>query len=96
LYLKRVEDALTNGVYENIPNSSQNVISFTRTSKKGRVLVVINLSGDEEFAFLEDPNNLRLDNLRLLSGSDKVVFPRGSRGISVPAYGVQVWKVMHK
>ena len=94
LYLRRREDALANGKYENITNSSPNVFAFTRTSAKGRILVVINLSGQEEFALLDNPGDLRVDRLRLLSGSDKVVFPRGGRGITVPAFGVQVWKVL--
>jgi alpha-amylase len=96
LYLKRVEDALTNGVYENIPNTGEHTLCFIRTSGLGQVLVIINLSDTPELALLNGQDKVRLDKLRLLSGSDKVAFPRGGRGITLPAYGVQVWKVMKK
>jgi len=96
LFLKRTEPALADGKYENIPNTSQNVFAFTRTNNKGQqVVVAVNLGGEEEFALLDNANGVRLDKLRLLSGSDKVIFPRGGRGINMPPYSVQVWKVLH-
>jgi alpha-amylase len=94
LYLRRTEEVLTNGAYENIPNASENIISFIRTSKKGKVLVVINLSGTEEYVLLEGNASVNISRLRLLSGNDKVVFPRGGRGLVMPAYAIQVWKVL--
>ncbi len=94
LYLRRIEPAFTTGVYENIPNTSEHVLSFTRTSKSGQVLVVVNLSDTEEFALLEGNDRVSLNKLRVISGNEKIGFARGGRGVTVPAYGVQVYKVL--
>ncbi|SFQ65520.1 alpha-amylase family glycosyl hydrolase [Flavobacterium akiainvivens] len=94
LYLRRTEEALINGRYENVPNRSENVLSFVRTSKIGQVLVVINLSGKDEAVLLEGNDIVNFRKLRLLSGNEKVTFMRGGRSINMPAYGIQVWKVL--
>jgi alpha-amylase len=94
LYLRRKEHVLVTGIYENIPNTSDTVISFTRTSKTGQVLVMINLSGQEEFALLEGTESVNIEKLRCIFGDEKIMFPRGGRGINIPAYGVQVYKIL--
>lgn len=94
LFLRRVEKSLVYGSYENIPNSSETVLSFIRTSETGQVLVMVNLGVQDEFALLEGNDILKLDKLRLLLGNDKVTFMRGGRGVTIPAYGVQVWKIL--
>lgn len=94
LKVKRTEDALFNGEYQNVVNSNDNVFSFTRTSDKGKVLVIINLSGEKQMAPLENDGILKLDKLKLLLGSPDVKFKRGGRTINLLPYSVQVWKVL--
>ena len=94
LHLHKMENAIAYGSYNNVPNRSQNVFSFTRTSDKGKVLVMINLSGTDETVTIDDSYAINLSVLKLLSGSD-IKFPRGGRTITLPPYAVQVWRVLH-
>jgi glycosidase len=46
--LKQSNTALATGSYENVPNENQNVFSFYRTQGRKKVLVVVNLSADNQ------------------------------------------------
>jgi len=91
--IKATEDAVT-GIYKNLPNNNDAVFSFTRTSDKGSVLVVVNLSADKQQVLFDNDGITRLDVLKLLAGQPDVKFARGSRSIALPPYAVQVWKIL--
>ena len=46
--LKQSNAALATGSYENVPNENQNVFSFYRIQGRKKVLVVANLSADNQ------------------------------------------------
>jgi glycosidase len=92
--LKAQENALS-GTYNNLANDNDNVLSFTRTSDKGTVLVVINLSATQEQVMLENDGKLRVDQVKLLLGAADVKFARGGRSLALPPYAIQVWKVLN-
>lgn len=53
--LKQSNPALAIGSYENVPNKNQNVFSFYRQSKKQKVLVLVNLSAENQVVRLSEP-----------------------------------------
>lgn len=93
LRYRKMEPAFSDGVYTNIPNLSEHVISYTVSSGKQKILVMINLSGEEESVMLNDGNVLRVNNLKQVFGSAGG-FPKGGRSIKVGPYGIEVWRIM--
>jgi glycosidase len=53
--LKQSNPALAIGSYENVPNENQNVFSFYPQSKKQKVLVLVNLSAENQVVRLSEP-----------------------------------------
>lgn len=79
------------GTYSPTQNDNDNVLTFLRKSGKNMSLVVINLSGEQQYMMLQD-NELRVNQLRVLSGNSALIFDRGSRGLTLPPYAVQVYR----
>lgn len=53
--LKQSNLALAIGSYENVPNENQNVFSFYRKQGRKKVLVVVNLSAENQVVHLSEP-----------------------------------------
>lgn len=92
--LKKIQPSLALGVYEELQNDNDRVLSFTRTYKGEKALVMINLAGTKETATLEVNGKFRLDKLKLILGTPNSAFPRGGSGIELSPYGVQVWRLL--
>ncbi|MHA3786576.1 alpha-amylase family glycosyl hydrolase [Flavobacterium hauense] len=93
--MKKMQPAVAEGKYEKLLNNNDNVVSFVRDDGKNKVLVMINLSGKEEFTRIDDASILRLDDMKLIFGSPNVDFGGGARGITLSPYCVQVWKCFY-
>lgn len=91
--IKKKHPEFANGAYTVTPNNNEKVFSFLRTSGNHMALVIINLSGEEQFMHLED-NSLPVSRVRLLSGNAQVKFTRGGRNLTLPPYAVQVYKFL--
>jgi alpha-amylase len=92
--LKKLQPALALGDYKEIPNSNNNVFSFTRTYEGEKILVMINLSGYNQITTVEDNYELKLDRIKLISGTPNAAFPKGGRTLSLSPYNVQVWRFL--
>jgi alpha-amylase len=89
--IKKKYPEFASGSYSRTENDNNNVLTFLRTSGKNMSLVVINLSGEQQYMILHD-NNLRVSPSRILSGDPALVFERGSRSLTLPPYAVQVYR----
>lgn len=89
--MKKMQSAVAEGKYAPVSNNSDNVVSFTRINGEKKVLVMINLSGKEEFVRLGDEVTIRLDSMKLIFGSPNSNFSRGARSLTMQPYAVQVW-----
>lgn len=91
--LKKRAPEFLQGTYSVTTNNNDKVFSFLRkTTKNVSALVVINLSGEEQFVLFTD-NAVPIPQSRLLFGDDKVVFGRGARSLMLPPYAVQVYRM---
>jgi glycosidase len=91
--MKKMQPAVASGKYEELLNSNDNVISFTRTNGEDKVLVIINLSGKEQYTRMDDQSTLRFDDMKLIFGTPNSVFTPGARSLVLTPYCVQVWSV---
>ena len=89
--MKKMQSAVAEGKYAPISNNNDNVVSFTRVNGEKKVLVMINLSGKEEFTRLSDDVTIRLESMKLIFGSPNSTFGRGARALIMQPYAVQVW-----
>lgn len=92
--LRKLHPALALGTYEQVPNSNDMVVSFTRTYAEEKVLVIINLSDEEQYTRLQDDNLLKLGRMKLAFGTPNVAFVPGARGLNLTPYCVQVWRFL--
>ncbi|MEY4805300.1 MAG: hypothetical protein RL331_1826 [Bacteroidota bacterium] len=83
--LKQSNPALAIGSYENVPNENQNVFSFYRQSKKQKVLVLVNLSAENQVVRLSDP-------IRCVKGLTEGTRPIQEE-ISLAPFEWMVWEV---
>ena len=93
LRLKRLHPALAGGTYKNVANSNDNVFSFLRTHDKETILVMVNLSGSQQFITVTD-GSVKVNKLQLISGQPDASFPKGGRSINLVPYGIQVWRFL--
>lgn len=89
----KADPGLSLGNYKEIVNSNANVVSFTRTYKNMATLVLVNLSGAEQPVLLGEPE-LRLNAAKVIFGDTSIVFPLGSRAVTLPPYGIQAWRIV--
>ncbi|MGV3460549.1 MAG: alpha-amylase family glycosyl hydrolase [Flavobacterium sp.] len=89
--IKKKYPEFATGTYSATPNDNDKVFTFLRKSGKNMSLVVINLSGEQQFAVLLD-NDLKVNSTRVLSGNSELMFDRGSRALTLPPYAVQVYR----
>jgi alpha-amylase len=89
LQLRKSNPALHSGNYQTASNNNDRVFSFLRSAKNQQVLVVLNLSGQEQQVSidLEKANSL----LSLLEKNKTL--PAG-QSINLRPYEVQVWRVI--
>jgi glycosidase len=92
--MKKMQPAVAMGKYEEVLNNNDKVVSFTRIDGSNKVLVMINLSGEDQYARIDDKSMLRLDMLKLIFGTPNAAFDRGARGLTLTPYSVQVWKLL--
>ena len=95
--LKKLQPSISQGVYKEIANTNDKVISFTRTyvNKETvtfeQTLVVINLSGENQAVTINDENELRIDLARLIYGTPNAIFKQHTKDLVLTPYAVQVW-----
>lgn len=89
----KTDPGLSQGTYKEIVNSSNEVVSFTRTYKNFTALVLINLSGTEQSVVIGE-SELRLNAAKVIFGDTSIVFPLGSRAVTLPPYGIQAWRIV--
>ncbi len=89
----KTDPGLSKGRYKEIVNSSNDVVSFTRTYKNITTLVMINLSGVEQPVIIND-TKLKLNAAKVIFGIPSIEFPRGGRGIVLPPNAVQAYRIV--
>lgn len=94
LKLKRMENALLDPYFKNIENGTNTVLTFTKQADRKAILVMINLGPKEESVTVEDGNVINLNAMKLLIGDPNIKFLRGGRTVKLPAYGIQVWRIL--
>jgi glycosidase len=87
--LRKSIPLLTSGTYKNLDNDNSSVFSFERYAGKKKVVVMVNLSAEQQQA------NIDLKNagvLKSVYGSVKLAENSNVGSVSLPAYGVAVWQ----
>lgn len=93
----KAHPALALGIYKNIHNSNDEVVSFLRkhtdaeTGTQYKVFVMINLSSEKQFVTVDRDKDITLSKLRLYFGTPNITFPKGGSSINMTPYSVQVW-----
>jgi len=74
------------GTYKNVPNDNDKVFSFERYSGNKKIVVAVNLSGEQQDVVIQLAGALKniLGDIKPETGSEGVK-------ITLPAYGVVVW-----
>lgn len=86
--------ALTRGKYIAVANENQKAISFIRESDVEKLLIVINLSAEDQRVYLKPQQSIKLNNSRMLVGGKQWNFKLGGRTTFLPPYGVAVWQLL--
>jgi glycosidase len=89
----KYQPALITGDYASVVNSNDKVLSFLRTSEKDKILVVINLSGEQQDATLDYENAFKIDGFRLILGTADSNFKKGGRTLILKPYAIQAWRL---
>ena len=85
IQLRNSHLALSLGTYQNAPNNNQSVLSFYRISEKQKVLVIVNLSSEQQdFLFKQEIKSAK--NLLELSAAF-------NQQLTLKPYEFQVWEV---
>jgi len=90
-------NAAGGGNYQTIQNDNEKIFSFARSLGHSTIIVVVNLSPEEQKVSVDILNTkLKLANskLTLLFGKAVIAPPAEKMVIMVPAYGTQVWEVL--
>jgi alpha-amylase len=86
--LRKSNQALIAGGYKTVDNNNDKVFSFLRYVGDKKVLVVVNLSGDEQDAVID-----MTGGLKSLFGGIKAITGVGNVTLTMPGYGIGVWEV---
>lgn len=89
----KVDPGLSSGKYKEIVASNNEVLAFTRTYKNLTTLVTINLTGAEQPLVITE-QGLKLNAAKVIFGDPVIVFPKGGRTVTLPGYGVQLWRIV--
>lgn len=81
--LRKINPALINGVYETVENDNDEVLTFLRKYKGAAILIAVNLSDKQQHARLNALYGTRVFGAGELS----------EHSVTLPAYGIGVWKV---
>lgn len=92
--LRKMNPAFVYGTYEELVNSNDNIVAFVRSTDREKSLVMINLSGEEQFTRIDDASTISVTNLQLVQGTPNSAFARGGRTIKLSPYGIQVWRIL--
>jgi len=87
--LRKSLPLLTYGTYKNLTNSNDKVFSFERYLGNRKVIVVVNLSGNEQDAMIKESGN----TVKYIFGGIKSTTTTAGISVDMPAYGVEVWAV---
>lgn len=88
LQLRKSHVALSDGKYQSLNNNNSKVFSFTRTAPSEKLLIVLNLSGEEQ--------KVTIDNANMKTSS---LYPKGKNEkefaaeLTLSPYAVYVWKI---
>ncbi len=93
--LRKMNPAFVYGTYEELANSNDNIVAFVRATEKEKSLVMINLSGEQQFTRIDDASTISVNNLQLVLGTPNSAFARGGRTVTLSPYGVQVWRILY-
>ena len=86
--LRKSLPLLTYGTYQNLVNDNAKVFSFERYAGGKKIVVVVNLSGDEQDAVVE----VKGADLRALYGGIKGVVDANGISVKLKGYGIGVWE----
>jgi alpha-amylase len=92
--MRKMHPALVYGTYNKVENSNNDVVSFNRTSKEEKLLIVINLSGDIQEVIIDPYKDYSLNRLKLEIGTPNISFPKGGRTLTLSPYAIQVWRFL--
>ncbi|WP_159800625.1 alpha-amylase family glycosyl hydrolase [Flavobacterium sp. MK4S-17] len=91
IHIRRSQKAVALGEYKQAKNSNDKVFSFTRSYNGEKVLVFVNLSGEEQALSIQETINV--NNPKVLIGSEAGRVSKGGRTLIMPPYDVQVWRL---
>lgn len=89
--LKKSHPALS-GSYQSLDNDNNTVFSFLRVSGSEKIIVVINLSPKEQPATVQLDTGRTAKTINLL-GTIPPKADKNKLAVTLPAYGIQVWKL---
>lgn len=92
--LKKENAALASGKYKSLRNDNDQVLSFLRYNERDHVMVLVNLSGQQQ-TVIADTGNAGFE--RAQSGIDHAhaILNRGHLTTTLPPYGVGVWVLLN-
>ena len=84
--IRKSNPVIDYGTYKNVSNNNDKVFSFERYSGNKKIVVAVNLSGEQQDAVIQSAGALKniFGNIRSEASSEAV-------SVSLPAYGVAVW-----
>lgn len=85
--LRKSNPVIDCGTYKNVPNDNDKVFSFERYNGSKKVVVAVNLSGQPQDVVIQSAGILKnvFGNVKPQSNSADIK-------ITLPVYGVAVWK----
>ena len=92
--LRRSNPVFFKGRYETLENDNKDVFSFLREDDKTAVIVAVNFSGTAGETTIEPGHHLKMPaHMISLEGNVKSVVHENKIRITMPAYGIEAWKI---
>ncbi|HLT71637.1 MAG TPA: alpha-amylase family glycosyl hydrolase [Cyclobacteriaceae bacterium] len=92
--LKKDRAALASGQYRSLHNDNDSVLSFLRYSEGEQIMVLVNLSGQQQ-AVTADSGNAGFTRARSAVDNTRATLSGGQLNTTLPPYGVAVWELLN-
>jgi len=89
--LRKKYPALITGTYQNVENDNKYVFSFLRSTPQQRMLIIINLSDQEQQ--LSPHSEIKGKRVNRVWGSAPVLIDEQRLSLKLPAYGLQIYEL---
>ncbi|HVW98408.1 MAG TPA: alpha-amylase family glycosyl hydrolase [Mucilaginibacter sp.] len=89
--IRKENPVISQGTYSNLKNTNGKVFCFMRSNGHDRLIVAVNLSNQQADDTIPIESSGR--KLNTIYGGAKSNLSAGSISVTLPAYGIQVWKV---